>query len=324
MNKLIKNVSITFFLTLASAPLLAQSNLPPCEGEEFSKWNNCYGTVTFDKGGNYSGEFKNGKFNGMGTFKPGNGDVYVGQYKNNQEDGQGTYTFASGLKYVGQFKKGERSGYGVASSPDGSKYEGQFLNGLFSGQGKFTYQDGSVYEGQFLNGLFNGQGTLIDVDGSSYVGQWKNDKRHGQGIRTIKSGGSYSGQWKDGSMEGRGTITYENGSKQTGVWADGKLIKDESPKPPPMKILTLSCPSDAGDMKGIEFQYEISIENKSIFAVRGTQPSNILITPTVIAFKQGEGAVSINRVTGKFSIVFSGNVMASGTCQSISQAKPKF
>ena len=271
-----KHQFLILILCFIAGASFAESKLPPCQIDA-PKWTNCFGTVNYESGGMYVGEFKNGK----------------------------------------------KSGSGVSISADGSSYVGDWKDGIFNGQGTFEYTDGSKYEGQWKDGKQNGQGTLTYPEGT-YTGQWKDGKRNGQGVATLKAGGGYSGQWKDGAMSGKGTYTDENGGKLLGIWADGKLIKDESPKPPPIKILTLSCPSDGGDMKGIEFQYEISIENKSIFAVRGTQPSNILITPTVIAFKQGEGAVSINRVTGKFSIVFSGNVMASGTCQSISQAKPKF
>jgi hypothetical protein len=312
MIKLYKNLSLSLILFLIIGSVFAQlnqaqlgeifkSNLPLCQGEEISRWSNCLGEVSFKDGESYMGEFKNGKFHGQGIALFKNNAGYDGQWKDGMFDGFGTYKYENGGKYVGEWKRDFRNGKGYLEQKNGSKFEGQWKNDVLIGVITATYADGSVFVGTFKDGVPDGQG-----------------------VKTLKSGVSYSGQWKSGDMDGRGTLTDENGQKLTGVWKKNELIKDESPKPPPIKILTLSCPSDGGDMKGIEFQYEISIENKSIFAVRGTQPSNILITPTVIAFKQGEGAVSINRVTGKFSIVLSGSVLASGTCQSISQAKPKF
>ena len=48
-------------------------SLPPCANtpaksmQETQRWDNCFGTYTFPKGGKYAGEFKDGKFHGQGT-----------------------------------------------------------------------------------------------------------------------------------------------------------------------------------------------------------------------------------------------------------------
>jgi hypothetical protein len=124
-------------------------------------------------------------------------------------------------------------------------------------------------------------------------------------------------------MNGKGTYADESGVKLVGVWADGKLIKDESPKPPPPKVITLSCIPENGKLGGLEFQYFINEQNNSIIASRGGSPSSISITPTLITFNQDTANTSINRVTGKFTLVVASTVF-SGSCQAMDQAKPKF
>jgi len=59
------NRIILIFL-ISSQIVLAQSNLPKCQGSDFKKYNNCFGEVA-DQDGNYKGEFKNGKYHGQGT-----------------------------------------------------------------------------------------------------------------------------------------------------------------------------------------------------------------------------------------------------------------
>lgn len=273
--KLSKRPFLTLILCFIASTSFAERKLPPCQIDA-PKWTNCFGTVNYESGGVYVGEFKNGK----------------------------------------------KSGNGVSIAPDGSTYAGEWKDGIFNGQGTFEYADGSKYVGQWKDGKRNGQGTLTYQEGT-YTGQWKDGKRNGQGVGTLKAGGGYSGQWKDGAMSGKGTYTDENGAKLIGIWAEGNLIKDESPKPPPPKLITLSCVHEGGRMAGVEFQYLIDIQNNSITASRGQAPSNISITPTLIRFNQDTADISINRITGKFTLVL-GSIISSGTCQLLDQAKPKF
>ena len=52
----------------------------------------------------YEGHFKNGKFEGAGTYYFPNGDKYEGSFKREKKHGKGIYYFASGQKFVGTFK----------------------------------------------------------------------------------------------------------------------------------------------------------------------------------------------------------------------------
>ena len=54
----------------------AQSNLPPCQGNDTSRWNNCTGTYTHF-GNKHVGEFKDGKMHGQGTVYYPNGSIMM-------------------------------------------------------------------------------------------------------------------------------------------------------------------------------------------------------------------------------------------------------
>ena len=41
----------------------------------------------------FEGQFKDGKRNGLGTYKFANGDVYKGQFKDDLKNGQGTFKY---------------------------------------------------------------------------------------------------------------------------------------------------------------------------------------------------------------------------------------
>uniref|UniRef100_UPI0037C059B6 MORN repeat-containing protein n=1 Tax=Flavobacterium sp. TaxID=239 RepID=UPI0037C059B6 len=269
-----------------------KSNLPKCQNEDVSKWSNCLGELFFKDDETYAGEFKNGKQHGHGFTLFKDKSSYSGQWKNGMFDGSGVYKFENGSKYAGEFKKDLRNGKGVFEQSNGSKFEGQWKNDVLVGVVTATYADGSIYVGTLKDGLPDGKGT-----------------------KTLKSGESYTGQWKSGAMDGRGTYTEKNGIKLVGIWAEGKLIKDESPKPPPTKLINLICIIDNGPFKDVEFQYSISPDNKSAFAFRGVQPTEVFVTDRNISFKQGSINVQISRLTGKFSQSDGGGVFNLGSCK---------
>ena len=62
--------------------------------------------ITYANGDSFTGEFKDGKFHG------------IGQYKWSREK----------QSYRGEFRHGLRSGQGTQLYPDGAKYTGMFVN----------------------------------------------------------------------------------------------------------------------------------------------------------------------------------------------------
>ncbi len=86
------------------------------------------------------------------------GGVYEGTFKDGKQDGIGTYRLPNGYEYTGAWVDGEIRGQGVARFPNGSVYEGAFAKGKPEGFGKITFADGGTYEGDWVDGKINGTG----------------------------------------------------------------------------------------------------------------------------------------------------------------------
>ena len=97
-------------------------------------------------------------------------NCYEGEYKDGKWHGIGTYTFTDGGRYEGEFKDGMKDGIGTVTWPNGEKYEGEFKDGNYHGRGEYVFSDGSKYEGEFRDGnVWNGIRT--NADGSKT--EWK-------------------------------------------------------------------------------------------------------------------------------------------------------
>ena len=99
MKKLI--ILSTFFFSISVHAL------PNCPSDTSVRWDNCFGTYTWDGEVKYVGEWKDDKSHGQGTITGTSGDKYVGEFKNDKQHGQGTYTYANGKRLVGYFMNGE-------------------------------------------------------------------------------------------------------------------------------------------------------------------------------------------------------------------------
>jgi S1-C subfamily serine protease len=84
-------------------------------------------------GSEYVGEFRDGDFNGQGTFTYVSGNQYVGEWRNDKQHGRGTHTLADGSKYVGQFRDGQKHGIGTYTFANGSVNRGRWTNDEFLG-----------------------------------------------------------------------------------------------------------------------------------------------------------------------------------------------
>lgn len=193
-----------------------------------------HGTYTFNepkwKGDQYVGEFKNGQYEGLGTYTWANGDKLTGDFKNDAPNGHGTYTWGRepwiGDKYVGEFKNWKKEGFGTYYWKEGDKYVGEFKNDASNGQGTYYYANGDQYKGEFKDWKKHGQGEYIwkrkPWTGDRYVGEFKNDELTGEGTKYYATGDQYSGEWENWKRHGFGTYTWKNGNKYTGGWVQGK------------------------------------------------------------------------------------------------------
>ena len=58
----------------------------------------------------YTGNYKDDKFHGNGSYLYGDGTRYTGEFKNGLPNGKGTYIYQDGSKYESEFKDGKGSG----------------------------------------------------------------------------------------------------------------------------------------------------------------------------------------------------------------------
>mmetsp|Transcript_7449 Transcript_7449/g.19085 ORF Transcript_7449/g.19085 Transcript_7449/m.19085 type:complete len:231 (-) Transcript_7449:38-730(-) len=114
------------------------------------------GTMWFEDGATYDGEWENGKMSGRGMMTYEDGATYDGEWLEDEMSGKGKYTFPSGAVYQGAYKDGERNGFGKFDYGTGDFYEGDFKDGLMHGRGKYTYSNGEVEDGQWAKGDFVG------------------------------------------------------------------------------------------------------------------------------------------------------------------------
>lgn len=71
------------------------------------------GSMNYNNGTRYEGNWENGQRSGQGTMRFSNGDVYQGNWENNWMNGQGTMTYADGNVWVGRWINGKKIGRGM-------------------------------------------------------------------------------------------------------------------------------------------------------------------------------------------------------------------
>jgi len=102
-------------------------------------------------GNKYTGDMKDGLYDGYGILTYKNGDVYKGHWQQGKKHGQGTLTFTK----------------------DQKKYVGNWKNNLYHGDGALYFPDKSHFEGKFYAGEKHGKGKFIDPQGDEYDEEWE-------------------------------------------------------------------------------------------------------------------------------------------------------
>ncbi len=89
---------------------------------------NGQGSYRYPDGSEYSGEFRNAKMHGQGTYVyAGRGEKYVGEWRSGVINGEGTYYYRSGNRYQGEWRNGRKNGQGVLYE-NGKKIVGEWQN----------------------------------------------------------------------------------------------------------------------------------------------------------------------------------------------------
>lgn len=129
------------------------------------------GTVTWENGGKYDGDWVDGKANGNGMMNYGNGDKYEGGWKDGCRFGQGTHHFKDGGVYEGQWRNAAPDGQGKMTLKNGSHYEGAWKDGKWHGTGIVRPVNGGEWEGTFHMGKCT-VGTLRRPNGELEIGRY--------------------------------------------------------------------------------------------------------------------------------------------------------
>ncbi len=224
-------------------------------------------TIDYD-GGTYNGLIFNNVPNGKGKMTYNNGN-YFGEWKDGKKNGIGQYTWKEGDVYEGEWKDNKRSGKGKYIWKNGGVYEGDFLDGKLDGKGVRVFSDGIIYDGEWKDSKKSGQGILKDASGVIIdQGVWEEDKCvRPIGEKTIEyDGGTYTGMIVNEEPEGKGLIIFEDGRKYDGDWIEGYL-----------RYARLTY------LNGDVYEGEFDTENKE--CIRDFSEDRTLIFPEIYIFK---------------------------------------
>lgn len=211
----------------------------------------------------YSGEFKNWKFHGWGTFARNGIIIYQGFWENSEYHGSGTiYLESTGKKkFQGSFLHGKKDGKGIEFNSSGTisrsgtwkedvfvdghvcpnikkiyyrsgalSYEGEVKEDLLIAHGKgkkYHYNGMLCYDGDWKNGKPDGSGSLFSSDGILiYIGEFCKGKKKGQGILFHDNMVPfYEGHFANDDMNGKGIVysSVNNFPTQEGFFKNGRL-----------------------------------------------------------------------------------------------------
>eukprot|EP01094_Clydonella_sp_ATCC50884_P025630 TRINITY_DN680_c0_g1_i1.p1 TRINITY_DN680_c0_g1~~TRINITY_DN680_c0_g1_i1.p1 ORF type:complete len:318 (-),score=57.23 TRINITY_DN680_c0_g1_i1:298-1251(-) len=176
----------------------------------------------------YEGETKNGMKHGMGTLTWDDGDQYVGEFKNDEKT-NGTFRWRGGDTYTGEWKQSLMHGRGTYTYKNRRTYEGEWVQGYKQGYGIFTWPIGDRYEGQFHKDQCHGVGIMSYADGRVYKGQWAENKKHGFGTMKLANGDQIQASWVENSLNGMAIYTEASGVRVEEFYRDGKLANQRKP-----------------------------------------------------------------------------------------------
>jgi hypothetical protein len=237
-----------FFLFLSycifPSKLNAQSivKLSECVGNDRTQWNDCIGSHSYKDGPRagrtYTGAWKNGKANGVGTSvgNPGtNISRFDGEFVDDIPNGRGKITSSRGVVYEGDVKDGLPHGVGTyywleSNEYNGYKYVGEWRVGKRNGKGTLS-RGGYLYVGEFKDDVKEGIGSVTEKDGFEYSGEFKKDKFDGMGKALLPNGDRYVGEFKDGKYHGQGTYFFRDSklAPDSGRWIEGRYMGSQPP-----------------------------------------------------------------------------------------------
>jgi len=192
-----------------------------------------YGTIVWEEGDTFAGDFDKGTFNGTGTSTDADGDVYTGEWKDGKRNGDGIVYCENGDVITGTFEDGSLIN-GTRTCVNGDVFEitANHGDGLYTGT--FTFAKGGVFEGDIR---FVGEhclytsadyfdsmtGTYTFRDGTCITGEfeWVRNQGIAYGLMDGLAEYEWTGMcWKvepESQYIGYGTLCWEDGYLLNGL-----------------------------------------------------------------------------------------------------------
>src|SRR6187401_3429539 len=137
----------------------------------------------------YVGSFLNGMYSGKGTMFFKEGAFLTGEWKNGKLNGKGSFLTETGTLYIGEFVNGVKQGKGVLFYKDNGMIMGNFSNDKLNGRGIQIFSDGSVVSDvNYKDDKRNGMGYQYEIKSKKlYEGEWSDDKWVQSGMPSFSS-----------------------------------------------------------------------------------------------------------------------------------------
>mmetsp|Transcript_19640 Transcript_19640/g.36181 ORF Transcript_19640/g.36181 Transcript_19640/m.36181 type:complete len:737 (+) Transcript_19640:5078-7288(+) len=160
----------------------------------------------------YKGDYKAGVRDGYGTIYYENGDSYKGNWVNGEKHGQGSYFYSlTKSTFTGDWDKNMKHGSGALTLANGDTVEGSWVkDSLQASQVTIRYNSGETFEGAMKAGKRHGNGKVTYTSGSTYQGGWREDLREGIGSVMFKDRSFFEGIFKNDYSAGVGVLVYRD------------------------------------------------------------------------------------------------------------------
>lgn len=214
----------------------ALKNVETYTGEWLDNFFHGMGVYTNADGDVYNGEWRRGVKHGAGKLTVARRrredefegvKQYTGEFVNGKFHGMGACEYMDGTEYSGGFQDGKRHGNGVLVRPNGDRYDGQWWKGFRHGEGSaYSGKSGITKEGTWQKDAdMDGTWFIVYQNGDKYSGECRRGRPWGEGICKYANGSSYSGMWIDGLREGFGVCVNPDGSMLEGEWTNSVFVK---------------------------------------------------------------------------------------------------
>jgi len=135
-----------------------------------------HGTISYENGDRYSGEWHEDVIHGQGTYHYAEGDRYSGQWDRGKFHGAGTYFFRSGSKYVGEWRDDKKNGTGTYHFRNGDTWVGEWREDKKHGKGTYHHKNGDTWQGYYIDNKRHGKAVFTSADGEAVEEYWENDE----------------------------------------------------------------------------------------------------------------------------------------------------